>query len=132
MPRTRDNYQIQGSTPQDILAQLNFVLQRISDRLDKIEGIRGTASIESTLVMNENTIEQVAAGTADDDAARRDEMAEQIATHVAESNPHTQYARKASAETISAAWVHTADLEIAEAELRVTDSDDATIHSFGA
>lgn len=44
MPKTKSNYQIPGGS-----AELNFVLARIADRLDKLEGIRGDAKIESGL-----------------------------------------------------------------------------------
>jgi hypothetical protein len=49
-------YIVEGYTIEDIKRSLNFSMQRIQDRLDKIEGIRGTASIESDLDMNGNDI----------------------------------------------------------------------------
>jgi len=70
MSRTRDNYQIVGNSLDEIKLDLNFKLQRLADRIDKIEGIRGTASIESTLDMNANTITDVGAGSSSGDAAR--------------------------------------------------------------
>jgi hypothetical protein len=40
---------IAAQTAPDLARELNFIFQRIADRLDKIEGIRGDASIESPL-----------------------------------------------------------------------------------
>lgn len=60
---TRDNYQISGSSMEEVKRSLNFLLQRFADRMDKIEGIRGTASIESTLDMNGNKVVDLAAAT---------------------------------------------------------------------
>ena len=44
MPKTKSSYQVPGGS-----AELNFILARIADRLDKLEGIRGEAEIEGTL-----------------------------------------------------------------------------------
>ena len=38
---SRERYLIVGSTTDEIRNSLNFALQRIGDRLDKLEGIRG-------------------------------------------------------------------------------------------
>lgn len=46
MARTRDNYQVNGNTVDELRTSLNFLLQRIADRLDGIEGIRGSAELE--------------------------------------------------------------------------------------
>ena len=40
MPKTRDNYQISAGDITGLVPRLNFILSRISDRLDKLEGIR--------------------------------------------------------------------------------------------
>jgi hypothetical protein len=129
--RTRDNYQVTGNTVPEILMSLNFLLQRFADRIDRLEGIRGTASIESNLEMNDNQITEVGGGAVEDDAARLADLTQQVdealAEHVAESNPHSQYARHASPETISGEWVHEADLQI-EADLKVYDGN--LIHSL--
>lgn len=74
MAKTRDNYQVTGRTVDEITRNLNFILQRFADRMDKIEGIRGTASIESDLDMNLNRIREVAAGDEDTDAARAGDL----------------------------------------------------------
>jgi hypothetical protein len=61
---TRDNYQIAANTLEELLSSLNFHMQSIADRLDKIEGIRGTSNIESTLDMNSNNIDNIDSVTA--------------------------------------------------------------------
>ena len=40
MTRSKDAYQVSAQDLQDAINQLNFALARISDRLDKIEGLR--------------------------------------------------------------------------------------------
>ena len=70
MAKTRDNYSVSGNTVEELKRSLNFILQRFADRIDKMEGIRGTASIESDLEMNDNAVREVGAGSEDDDAAR--------------------------------------------------------------
>jgi hypothetical protein len=131
--RTRDNYQVTGNTVPEILMSLNFLLQRFADRIDKLEGIRGTASIESNLDMNSNQITEVGTGEVQDDAARladlTDAVDEAIAAHVAQSDPHAQYARNADNETITGAWTHTSDVTV-RADLKVQDPGNAVIHSM--
>lgn len=70
MAKSRDNYQVSGQTLDELTRNLNFLLQRLADRIDKIEGIRGTSSIESNLDMNQNTITELGSGAEDTDAAR--------------------------------------------------------------
>lgn len=65
---SREPYLVIGSTTDEIRNSLNFVLQRIGDRLDKLEGIRGGASIESDLDMNDKKV--VNAGLEDDALSR--------------------------------------------------------------
>jgi hypothetical protein len=137
MPRARDNYQVSGNTVAELVTSLNFLLQRFADRIDRMEGIRGDASIESNLDMNSNQITEVAGGSAedsaDDDAARLADLTSQvdeaIASHVAETDPHTQYARNTQTETISGAWTHTADLTM-KADVKVYDAANNLIHSL--
>lgn len=59
MAVSRENYQVTTTDPEGMQLRVNSVFQSISDRLDKIEGIRGEASIESDLDMNDNTIKNV-------------------------------------------------------------------------
>jgi hypothetical protein len=73
MAKTRDSYIVTGSTPDEMKRSMNFLLQRLADRMDRIEGIRGTASIESTLDMNANRITELAEGEEDTDALNRDQ-----------------------------------------------------------
>lgn len=42
---TRDSYLLTASTLPELVTQLNFYLARIADRLDKLEGIRGSTDI---------------------------------------------------------------------------------------
>ncbi len=44
MPQTKDSYLISGNSLEDIKRELNFVMQRIMDRLDKMEGVRDVSS----------------------------------------------------------------------------------------
>ena len=37
---TKDSYQINGNTLSELTASLTFILARITDRLDKMEGVR--------------------------------------------------------------------------------------------
>ena len=53
MSKTRENYQLSASNVYELVAQLNFILQRISDRLDKIEGLRGESEVEQVLKVND-------------------------------------------------------------------------------
>jgi len=41
MPASRENYQITATEINGMLLRLNSILSRISDRLDKLEGLRG-------------------------------------------------------------------------------------------
>ena len=42
---SRERYQATGNSAQELRNSLNFALQRIGDRLDKLEGIRGKPSL---------------------------------------------------------------------------------------
>ena len=53
MSKTRENYQLSANNIYELVAQLNFILQRISDRLDKIEGLRGESEVEQVLKVND-------------------------------------------------------------------------------
>lgn len=55
MAKTKELYNVPSGSP-----DLNFILARISDRLDKIEGLRGEPQIEESL-------EVVEVATMDDD-----------------------------------------------------------------
>jgi hypothetical protein len=69
--KTRDNYNVTGETVADLKRAMNFLMQRLADRMDRIEGIRGDASIEGPLDMNSNRIVDLAAAVDDTDALRK-------------------------------------------------------------
>lgn len=73
MAKTRDNYQVTGRTVEELQRNLNFLFQRIADRMDKMEGIRGAPSIESDLDMNSNRIRELAAAVNNDEAINREQ-----------------------------------------------------------
>ena len=66
---SRDRYLVTGLTLEDVKNELTFLLQRMADRADQIEGIRGTANIQSVLAMNANRVTGLADGEDDQDAA---------------------------------------------------------------
>ena len=47
MPTTKENYQISATDMAGVVQRINFVLARIADRLDKLEGLRGELETES-------------------------------------------------------------------------------------
>ncbi len=59
MATSKENYQVTTTDPQGMQLRMNSIFQSVADRLDKIEGIRGEASIESDLDMNDNTVKNV-------------------------------------------------------------------------
>jgi len=67
MASTKENYQI-NSTDQGVDVQrLNFILARIADRLDKVEGLRGELETQSgtfsgDIIAKKNVIVQDADG----------------------------------------------------------------------
>lgn len=70
MPKAKDSYRVTGQTVPELTRELNFLLQRMADRMDRMEGIRGTASIESDLEMNANRVRDIGAGSVSTDGAR--------------------------------------------------------------
>lgn len=77
MAKTRDNYQVQANSLQELILGLNLLLQRLADRMDKIEGIRGTASIESDLNMNMNYITDITGAINTDEAVSKAQLPDQ-------------------------------------------------------
>lgn len=55
MALSRENYQVNAPDLINALNQLNFFLARIVDRLDKIEGLRGTSTIVDSLTIETNS-----------------------------------------------------------------------------
>lgn len=70
MAKSRDSYRVTGQTAPELSRELNFLLQRVADRMDKMEGIRGDATIESDLNMSDHKVRQLATPTAASDGAR--------------------------------------------------------------
>lgn len=48
---SREHYKLTASTVPQLVQQLNFILGRIQDRLDQIEGVRGTSTIMDGLTI---------------------------------------------------------------------------------
>lgn len=46
---SREFYQLTAQNFPDLVNQLNFLLARLQDRFDKIEGVRGVSTIEDGL-----------------------------------------------------------------------------------
>lgn len=70
MAATKDNYQIVGHDLPSVLTDLNFKLQRLAERIDQIEGIRGTATMSSNLNLSGNSL--VSVGNFDQDLGTGD------------------------------------------------------------
>jgi hypothetical protein len=49
MAKTKDNLLVTATDLESLRTELNFLFQRIADRLDAMEGIRGEASIENSM-----------------------------------------------------------------------------------
>lgn len=120
MAKTRDNYSVSGNTVEELKRSLNFMLQRMADRMDKIEGIRGTASIESDLEMNDHAVREVGAGSEDDDAARLIDLL---------TEPLSLSELTVSGETFLTSLETQGDAEI-NGDIFVYDSDGNLIHSM--
>ena len=56
---SREGYRISGNTLEELKLNINFFLQSIANRLDKIEGIRGTSTVESNLDLSGNNLVNV-------------------------------------------------------------------------
>lgn len=46
---SREHYDLSAQSLQELVTKLQFAFSRVQDRLDKIEGVRGTASITDAL-----------------------------------------------------------------------------------
>lgn len=115
--KTRDNYQITGSTLDDVKRSLNFLLQRMADRMDKVEGIRGTPKMEAALDMSGNRISSLADPIDDADAVSLDDVSQQI-EGIAGNDIQ-----------VTGSWLFTGITRFV-APVRVYDSDGTLIHSF--
>lgn len=93
MPKeSRSTYQVNSLT----IEELNFAFRLIADRLDELEGRRGTPSFKADVDMGSNKITTLGTGISASDATRKDQLDEdttslqsQITSHVGNtSNPH--------------------------------------------
>jgi hypothetical protein len=114
MAKARDNYRLTGRTVDEVVREANFLLQRMADRMDKIEGIRGTSSIESDLDMNSNRVRELGEGSSSSDAARVDDLTS--------NSPSFNALSAVSLET-------TEDVEVG-GNVYVYDDDGELIHSL--
>ena len=48
---SKEHYQITSQDVAGIIRDLNFILARISDRLDQVEGNRGTSTVQDGLTI---------------------------------------------------------------------------------
>jgi len=70
MAQAKDSYRVVGNSVPELVRHLDFLFQRVADRMDKIEGIRGTAAISSDLDMTSHKITSLGGGSASSDSAR--------------------------------------------------------------
>jgi len=68
----RESRRLYSLTALDI-NQLNFILNMIADRIDELEGRRGTPTFKSDIDMEGNKITDLAVAVADSDGLRKDQ-----------------------------------------------------------
>jgi len=51
---SKEHYQIRSRTLEGLVTDLNFILARITERLDQIEGNRGTSTVQDGLIIESN------------------------------------------------------------------------------
>lgn len=117
MSKTRDNYQLTGGTVEELKRSLNFLLQRFADRMDKIEGIRGSPKMEASLNMSDNRITSLADPISAADAVSLDDLTQGIDAIVSDS------------VQVTGAWLFS-EVTSFEASIRVYDANGELIHSF--
>lgn len=71
---SREHYGITANDIPSLVRELNFAFARIADRMDKIEGVRGTSTIESNLDLQSNKIVDVSEGTDNTDGATKGQL----------------------------------------------------------
>lgn len=128
MAKTRDNYSVSGNSVDELKRSLHFMMQRFADRMDKIEGIRGTASIESDLEMNDNAVREVGAGAEDTDAARLGDLLEEPLTL---SQLTVTGDSSLTTVTISGDTTTEGDVQV-DGIITVRDADGHIIHQLGS
>lgn len=55
MATSKEHYQINPGDLANVISQMNFILARMADRMDKIEGLRGTSTIVDGLSIETNS-----------------------------------------------------------------------------
>ena len=63
----KETYQINANTVQELTQTLQFILNRISDRIDQLEGNRGNPTFNANLDLQSNKITQLGEGTDESD-----------------------------------------------------------------
>ena len=51
---SKEHYQIRANNLGAVVTELNFILSRIADRLDQMEGNRGTSTVQDGLTIESN------------------------------------------------------------------------------
>lgn len=73
------------------LTDLNFVLSQIADRLDELEGRRGTPSFNSDVDMNGNKVTDAAAATDTGDVVTKDQVTGLTTDSISEGSTNLYY-----------------------------------------
>lgn len=143
MAQTRDNYQVQANSLPELILSLNLLLQRMADRMDKIEGIRGNPEVFASLDMNGNQITDVLQSSNTTDAVNQSELAGQdldttdsptfanltITTNISTSNLSASSVASSSLTVTGTSSL--GNIEQVEANYyKYTDSNGTIIHSF--
>ena len=76
MATTKEIYRLNSLNVEEI----NRLLQRLQDRLDKIEGWRGTPEFQADISLNSNKVTEVADATADTDSPNLGQTSEGVLT----------------------------------------------------
>lgn len=106
---SREHYTVSGNSKQELITSLNFALSRISDRIDKMEGVRGTPTFESNIDLQSNKITDASQGTDSNDGV--------VVTQLPSQGLNTGDAPTFASVTGQA--------------ICVTDTNGTEIHSFG-
>ena len=117
------------------LFELNFKLQRIADRLDAIEGLRGLPNMYGNLDMNLNKIVQVLDPTDANDAAILDTFQAILLTGLnailGTLECDTLEVNTTSVFQGDASFESGANIAMTNGFIEITDSNGTIIHSFG-
>lgn len=119
---SREHYTVSGNSIPELQRQINFILARLADRMDKIEGVRGTATIASNLDMSANKVVDVAQGTSGSDALRVDQLYDQ--------GLNTSDGPTFSSLTVLGDLIVGDDMSVGD-YVFIRDENGTIIHSFG-